>query len=350
MGVLPPPLLSIHWPHRHLWLSPTTRCGHLISVLGGEHSFLLSLNADIRSISMLTWLQQAGTGTQLVVVLLGGSAMTQFQPAVTTAATADASDADSRGSTAAAVVWAGYGGEEAGNGLADVLTGVVAPSGKLPITFYTSIAQLPPFESYDMAGGRGRTFRYLQDEPLYYFGHGVSYTPFGYSNLVAMPLPALPAPHNTEVKLKEVGENAGESTDDGSPLGNALLVPQCGTFRVTFDVTNTGSNVKADEVTFLWGSFSSADAPRLELLAYGRTGDLAPGAKAKVVLTARARSLAVVVPAGRAGWTWQPGVFNIWVGGRQPTVAEVAAKGGGGTLLTTSVTLAGPETPFKKCY
>lgn len=74
-----------------------------------------------------------------------------------------------------ALVNAWYGGEEAGNALADVLCGRVNPSGKLPVTFYKSTSQLPDFKNYDM---RGRTYRYMNEKPLFPFGFGLSYSNF----------------------------------------------------------------------------------------------------------------------------------------------------------------------------
>ena len=76
---------------------------------------------------------------------------------------------------AAAVLAAWYGGQAAGTAMADVLFGKVNPSGKLPVTFYSSKNSLPSFENYDMAG---RTYRYMTESPLYPFGYGLSYTEF----------------------------------------------------------------------------------------------------------------------------------------------------------------------------
>ena len=76
-----------------------------------------------------------------------------------------------------AILQAWYPGEEGGTAIANVLFGDVAPSGKLPLTFYKSIDQLPDFEDYSMTG---RTYRYFQGEPLYPFGFGLSYTTFEY--------------------------------------------------------------------------------------------------------------------------------------------------------------------------
>ena len=77
--------------------------------------------------------------------------------------------------TCNAVVQCFYPGAEGGHALADVLYGKVSPSGRLPVTFYRSADDLPPFEDYSMAG---RTYRYFKGSPLYPFGHGLSYTTF----------------------------------------------------------------------------------------------------------------------------------------------------------------------------
>jgi len=79
-----------------------------------------------------------------------------------------------------AVLFAWYPGEEGGNAIADILFGKVSPSGRLPITFPKSLDQLPAYENYSM---EGRTYRYMQEEPLYPFGYGLSYTKFSYEDL-----------------------------------------------------------------------------------------------------------------------------------------------------------------------
>ena len=88
-----------------------------------------------------------------------------------------------------AVLQAWYPGEAGGTAVAETLFGLNNPAGRLPVTFYTGDSQLPDFEDYDMTG---RTYRYMTEKPLYAFGHGLSYTTFGYS----MP----------EVKGSRVGE------------------------------------------------------------------------------------------------------------------------------------------------
>jgi len=80
-----------------------------------------------------------------------------------------------------AILQAWYGGEAAGEAVADVLFGDYNPAGRLPLTFYNSVDDLPPFENYDM---QGRTYRYFEGDVLYPFGYGLSYTTFAYDNLI----------------------------------------------------------------------------------------------------------------------------------------------------------------------
>ncbi len=100
----------------------------------------------------------------LIVIITGGSAMAI--PEID--------------EIADAVLFAWYPGEQGGNAMADVLFGDIIPSGRLPVTFYKSTDDLPPFEDYSM---EGRTYKYFRGEPLYPFGYGLSYSDFEYSNL-----------------------------------------------------------------------------------------------------------------------------------------------------------------------
>ena len=106
----------------------------------------------------------AATGKPLVVVLTNGSAL-----AVNWA------DAHAN-----AILDAWYPGEEGGTAVAQTLSGKNNPAGRLPVTFYKDVDQLPPFEDYAM---KGRTYRYFTGTPLYPFGYGLSYTKFAYSKL-----------------------------------------------------------------------------------------------------------------------------------------------------------------------
>lgn len=78
-----------------------------------------------------------------------------------------------------AIINAWYGGQEGGTAVADVLFGDYNPAGRLPVTFYKSVEQLPDFQDYSM---KGRTYRYMTQKPLYPFGYGLSYTTFSYNN------------------------------------------------------------------------------------------------------------------------------------------------------------------------
>ncbi len=106
-----------------------------------------------------------------------------------------------------AIVNAWYGGQAAGTALADVLFGDYNPAGRLPVTFYRSDNDLPPFEDYTM---KNRTYRYFMGKPLYAFGHGLSYTTFAYSDL-QLPASVIKGKNVTvRVKVKNTGQLDGE--------------------------------------------------------------------------------------------------------------------------------------------
>jgi beta-glucosidase len=106
-----------------------------------------------------------------------------------------------------AIVEAWYPGQAGGTAIADVLFGDYNPAGRLPVTFYKSADQLPPFEDYDM---KGRTYRHFQGEPLYPFGFGLSYTRFTY-RLLAVPRTASAKREvRIQVEVLNVGRLAGE--------------------------------------------------------------------------------------------------------------------------------------------
>lgn len=115
-------------------------------------------------LNYLKKLRHAAGKKKIVVVLTGGSPITS--PEIL-----DLADA---------ILFVWYPGEQGGKAVADVLFGDANPSGRLPITFPKSINDLPAFENYSMIG---RTYRYMEKDPLYPFGFGLSYTTFAYSNL-----------------------------------------------------------------------------------------------------------------------------------------------------------------------
>ena len=139
-----------------------------------------------------TLLQQVSAlGKPVVLVLLNGSAV-----AVNWA----------KGRVPAIVeLW--YPGQAGGTALADVLFGDYNPGGRLPVTFYKSEDQLPPFDDYSM---KGRTYRYFEGEPLYSFGYGLSYTTFTYRNLRVPEEARAGSPVKVSVDVENTGKRDGE--------------------------------------------------------------------------------------------------------------------------------------------
>ena len=106
-----------------------------------------------------------------------------------------------------AILVAWYPGQQGGRAVADVLFGEFSPSGRLPVTFYKSVDQLPPFADYGM---KGKTYRYFEGEPLYPFGHGLSYTRFEYSNLLLDPTGVASDGHvNVSLEVRNAGTRPG---------------------------------------------------------------------------------------------------------------------------------------------
>jgi beta-glucosidase len=215
------------------------------------------------------------TGKPVVLVLMSGSALA-------------VNWADMH---VASIVQAWYPGEEGGAALADVLFGDYNPAGRLPVTFYKSVDQLPPFESYAM---EGRTYRYFKGEPLYPFGHGLSYTRFKYSGL-----------------------------NISSPR-----ISPTGTVTVSATVENVG-RIEGDEVVQLYVTDVKASVPvPLRSLAGVERLHLKPGERRMVSFTLAPRQLAIITDDGRS--VVEPGEFKISIGGKQPGfkgTADVATTG-----------------------
>ena len=213
----------------------------------------------------------AATGKPVVVVLANGSAL-----AVNWA-----------NKHANAILDSWYAGEEGGAAIAETLSGRNNPAGRLPVTFYTGVDQLPPFEDYAM---KGRTYRYFEAKPLYPFGYGLSYTTFSYSGLT-LPKSALKA---------------------GDPL----------TAEVT--VTNTGKR-EGDEVAQLYLSFPNiAGAPVRALRAFKRI-HLQPGESQKVRFELKERDLSMVTEAGEP--IIAEGMYSLSIGGGQPNTGTPSLTG-----------------------
>ena len=137
-----------------------------------------------------------------------------------------------------AIVQAWYPGEEGGTALADILFGDAVPSGKLPVTFYRSIDQLPDFEDYAM---KGRTYRYFEGDPLFPFGYGLSYTAFEYGEArVGKGTINIPVTNTGERDADEVVQLYVRRPDDGNgPLKSLrgfkrVSVPAGATVNVSF--------------------------------------------------------------------------------------------------------------------
>jgi len=177
-----------------------------------------------------------------------------------------------------AILTAGYPGQQGGNAIADVLFGDYNPAGRLPVTYYKSVDQLPAFENYDM---EGRTYRYFRQTPLYPFGFGLSYTSFDYSDL------NLPA----EAKIGE-------------------------TVKVSVKVTNTGDR-DGEEVVELYVTDEKASTPRpIRQLEGFKRINLKKGESKVVEFTIEPRALSMINNKDKQ--VVEPGWFTISLGGEQP--------------------------------
>ncbi len=212
----------------------------------------------------------ADTGKPLAVVLLNGSALA----------------VNWMSSHANAILEAWYAGEEGGTAVAQTLSGANNPAGRLPVTFYTGVEQLPHFEDYGMAN---RTYRYFEGKPLYPFGYGLSYTTFHYSDL--------------HIPVRPIA--AGQSVNAEATI------------------TNTGT-LAGDEVVQLYLKFPPVKgAPRVALRGFERV-HLEPGASRQVHFELKSRDLGMVTEAGAP--LVAAGDYQVSIGGGQPnTTAEVVS-------------------------
>ncbi len=209
---------------------------------------------------------------KLVVVLTGGSAIAC--PEVYKMA------------DALLFVW--YPGEQGGQAIADVIFGDAMPSGRLPVTFPKSLDDLPPFEDYSMAG---RTYRYMEKEPLFPFGFGLSYTTFEYSNL------------NLSTKKVKRGKSV----------------------TVDVSVTNTG-HVKTEEVVQLYITDvkASTRTPLYSLKGFQRVS-LSPGENKKIKFEITPELMKMVNDKGER--VIEKGEFKVTIGGACPGQRSVDLGG-----------------------
>jgi len=250
------------------------------------------------------------TGTPVVLVLTSGSALSVGWAA----------------EHVPAIVEAWYGGEEGGNALADVLFGDVSPAGRLPVTFYRSVDQLPPFDDYAMAG---RTYRYFRGEPLFPFGHGLSYAQFRYHDLK---LVCACGQEGGCARKRCPAERAGRAKmlagHRGSEPAVGGLAKPAGVFRPDEDFTasvtveNVGTR-GGDEVIQLYvrDIVASLPVPIRSLVGFRRV-HLEAGQSRRVSFTLTPAQLGVVQEDGRR--VLEPGAFRISVGGKQPGFSGMA--------------------------
>jgi beta-glucosidase len=208
----------------------------------------------------------AKTGKPMVVVLLNGSALA----------------VNWSQQNAKAILEAWYPGQSGGQAIAETLSGKNNPGGRLPVTFYSSVDQLPAFDDYSMSN---RTYRYFKGRPLYGFGYGLSYTSFAYSNL----------------KLSTNHLHAGDI------------------LTVDADVKNTGSRA-GDEVAELYLLPPKTDVSPIQALSGFTRIHLAPGATQHIRFTLDPRTLSQVDAKGIRAVT--SGSYKLSLGGAQPTEAK----------------------------
>ena len=231
----------------------------------------------------------AGTGKPIIVVLMNGGALS----------------VNKAQEKATAIILAGYPGQQGGNAVADVLFGDYNPAGRLPVTYYKSIDQIPAFENYDM---EGKTYRFFRKEPLYPFGYGLSYTSFSYSNL-----------------------QLAEKVAAGEPV------------KVKVTVKNTGK-VAGDEVVQLYLTDEKATTPRpiRQLEAFERIS-LDPGESEEVEFTLNPRQFSIINNKDKR--IIEPGYFIISVGGKQPGFKGYLDPQFT-QVLTGRIRLTGKQIPF----
>ncbi len=224
---------------------------------GGDRTDLSLPNAQRELLKRLY-----ATGKPVILVLMNGSALAVNEEDV----------------QATAIVEAWYAGGQGGEAVAKMLAGDFSPAGRLPVTFYRSLDQLPPFNDYSMAN---RTYRYHKSEVLYPFGYGLSYSQFNYS----------------KIKVSPAQWNAkGEVT-------------------VSVDVTNSGG-MDADEVVQLYITRKDIEGSPIRALAGFQRIHIAKGKTQKVTFVLDDQRLSTVDEKGQRALV--PGDVMLWVGGGQP--------------------------------
>lgn len=186
-----------------------------------------------------------------------------------------------------AILQAWYPGQAGGTAVADVLFGDYNPAGRLPVTFYKNLSQLPDFEDYSM---KGRTYRYFRGEPLFPFGHGLSYTTFDYG----------------KAKLSASHIKAGESV------------------QLTLDLRNRGPRDGDEVVQIYIRRNDDIDGPTKSLRAFRRV-NVKSGERTKVTFTLDGEAFESFDPA-TATMRVLPGEYTIYYGGTSATDRAVTLR------------------------
>lgn len=208
-------------------------------------------------------------GKPVIVCLLAGSAI-------------DLSEAEEK---ADAVMLGWYPGARGGRTIAKILFGEEAPSGKLPVTFYRSLEGMPEFTDYRM---EGRTYRYLNEAPLYPFGYGLTYG-------------------STEI----ISANAD--------------VPSVDSVKVNVTIKNTGNAVTEEVVQLYIKDMESPNAVKHHSLCGFQRVELMPGEEKEIVINVPARAFTAVREDGSRAV--ESNYFKIYAGTSQPDARSVELTG-----------------------
>jgi beta-glucosidase len=226
--------------------------------LSPSHGDRDSLGLPAAQLAFLRALRKAGT-KPLIVVLTGGGAM----------------DLSAVEPYADAILLAWYPGEQGGAAAAELLFGDASPSGRLPVTFYRSAGDLPPYEDYAM---KGRTYRYFAGKAAYPFGFGLSYTEFAYGW-------------------------------DARPPGRSYVAGDTIAFSVA--VENRGARA-GDDVVQVYVGYPGGEMPRTELKAFRRV-TVGRGGSARAAFAIPVSELEKW-DAGAHAWGVRPGTYALRVG------------------------------------
>jgi beta-glucosidase len=212
----------------------------------------------------------AALGKPVILVLLNGSAIALPEAA-----------------SAKAIVELWYPGQAGGTALAEVLFGDVNPSGRLPVTFYRSTSDVPPFPDYSM---EGRTYRYFEGKPLFPFGHGLSYTQFAYANM-----------HLSSHKISASGDG----------------------LTVSIDITNTGGRAGEEVVQlYLRAVGSTVHRPLKELRGFQRAR-VEVGEKKSLRFHLKGSDCAYYEP-GLQSWHVEKSVYEVLLGASSEDIRATA--------------------------